>query len=181
MTDKEELIRRLSCGERILIFGAKPFQYEGCDFQISLAGRTNGHLATVINEHPLTKNLPHQGFLGRQFAQLLTGARAAVLDSPTVEYSPIIEIATSYKNAHKEALLFEFKVGAGKLLVCGLNFKESDPMAEWLREEIRHYCGSDDFEPQISVSEAELVEIIDREVKRSEQNTNLAINKNDIT
>ncbi len=179
--DKGELLSKLSRGERVLIFGAKPFQYEGCDFQISLAGRTNGHLATVINEHPLTKKIPHENFLGRQFKQMLTGARAAILDSDTVSYEPIIEIATSYKNAHKEALLFEYKVGDGGLLVCGLNFTDGDPLAEWLRAEIRHYVGSEAFAPKTEVSAAELCEIIDRDVKRSEKNTNLAMNKNDIT
>jgi len=158
-----------------------PYEYEGTDFQISLAGRTNGHLATVIREHPITKKIPHEGFLGRQFERLLTGGRAAILDSASVEYSPIIEIATSYKNAHKEALLFEYKVGVGKLLVCGLNFTEGDPVAEWLRSEIRKYAGSEEFEPKTSVTQSELLEILSADVKRSEKNTNLAMNKNDIT
>lgn len=178
---KEELVARLANGERVLIFGAKPFQYEGTDFQISLAGRTNGHLATVIREHPLTKNIPHENFLGRQFEKMLTGGRAAILDSKTVPYSPIIEIATSYKNAHKEALLFEYKVGDGRLLVCGLNFTDGDPAAEWLKNEIRDYVASSGFLPEISVTPSELIDIIDRDVKRSEANTNLAMNKNDIT
>ena len=179
--DEDELLERLSRGERVLIFGAKPFQYEATDFQISLAGRTNGHLATVINKHPLTDKIPHEHFLGRQFQKLLTGGRAAVLDSETVTYEPIIEIATAYKNAHKEALLFEYTVGKGKLLVCGLNFTEGDPLSEWLRAEIRNYVGSDSFIPKISVTEAEICAMIDRTVMRSEQNTNLAMNKNDIT
>lgn len=178
---KKELISRLENGERVLIFGAKPFQYEGTDFQISLAGRTNGHLATVIREHPLTKNIPHENFLARQFEKLLTGGRAAILDSKTVPYSPIIEIATSYKNAHKEALLFEYCVGDGRLLVCGLNFTDGDPAAEWLKAEIRNYVASSDFLPEISLTVSELLDIIDKDVKRSEANTNLAMNKNDIT
>ena len=178
---KDELLERLSRGERIVIFGAKPFQYEGTDFQISLAGRTNGHLATVVSDHPITKTIPHEGFLGRQFQEMLTGARAAVLDSKTVPYSPIIEIATSYKNAHKEALLFEYKVGGGKLLVCGLSLNDENPAAAWLRAEIRRYAASEEFEPKISITPDELSFIIDKEVVRSEKNENLALNKNDIT
>lgn len=178
---KEELCDKLLRGERVLIFGAKPFQYEGTDYQISLAGRTNGHLATVIREHPITNKIAHDGFLSLQFKALLTGGRAAVLDSDTAPYDPIIEIATSYKNAHKEALLFEYSVGEGKLLVCGLNFTDSDPLADWLRSEIRRYVGSEDFMPESAITATELCEMIDRDVKRSEKNTNLAMNKNDIT
>ena len=178
---ENELLDRLDRGERVLIFGAKPFQYEGTSFQISLAGRTNGHLATVINRHKLTENLPHSGFLGSQFEGMLNSGRAVILDLANIKYEPIIEIATSYKNAHREALMFEYTVGRGKLLVCSLNLSDDDCAALWLKREIENYAASEDFAPKISISKEELTKIISADVKRSEANTNLAFNKNDIT
>lgn len=177
----EELYERLASGERVVIFGAKPFQYEGTSFRISLAGRTNGHLATVLNEHPLTAELDCDGFCNEAFRCMLNGARAAILDHESAPYAPIIEIATSYKNAHREALLFEYSVGAGKLLVCGLNFEESDKGAAWIKEKILDYAASDDFAPRDRLTQRELFEIIGANIAYSEKNTNLAMNKNDIT
>ena len=78
---EDELCSRLKNGERVVIFGSEPFQSEDASFQISLAGRTNGHLATVINKHPLTERLAHDGFLGEQFEELMTGAKAIILNT----------------------------------------------------------------------------------------------------
>ncbi|MBE6644785.1 MAG: hypothetical protein E7612_05325 [Ruminococcaceae bacterium] len=178
---RDELISRLEQGERILIYGAGPFDFEDASFQISLAGRTNGHLATVINKHPLTDKLSHNGFLDERFEEALNGSKAVILDSPELPFEPIIEIATSYKNAHREALLFEYKVGRGKLIVCSLNLSDEDPLALFLKAEIESYAESDEFEPKISLTKEELLRILNTEAKKSESNTNLAFNKNDIT
>ena len=175
-----ELMKRLSDGERVLILGSAPFEYEGTSFQISLAGRTNGHLATVINPHPLTEKIPGS-FIGWQMAELLNGGKSVILDNATLPFNPIIEIATSYKNAHRESLLFEYAVGEGKLLVCPMNVNKALPEAEWLKAEIESYAASDEFDPQIKLTPAELSSIINHKTIKSEENTNLAFNKNDIT
>ena len=175
-----ELIERLGNGERVLIFGSAPFEYEGTSFQISLAGRTNGHLATVINPHPLTEKIP-EAFIGWQMAELLNGGKSVILDNPALPFEPIIEIATSYKNAHREALLFEYKVGKGKLLVCSLNVNKNLLESNWLKREIENYAASEKFDPKISITPEELSSIINHKIKKSEENTNLAFNKHDIT
>ena len=176
---EEELIARLDNGERVLIFGARPFEYEGTSFQISLAGRTNGHLATVVRKHPVTKNLPTSDHIGWHLAPLMNGGRAVMLDIPTIPFEPIFEIATSYKNAHREALIFEYAVGKGKLFVCSANL--DGIVGEWLKAEIEAYVSSDSFEPKHSLTKDELCAIINCKSQKSEQNTNLAFNKNDIT
>ncbi len=178
---EDELCSRLKNGERVVIFGSEPFQSEDASFQISLAGRTNGHLATVINKHPLTERLAHDGFLGAQFEELMTGAKAIILNSDEVLFNPIIEVATAYKNAHKEAFLFEYAVGDGKLIVCSLNLENGNPLSLWLKREIENYAAGDSFKPEISVTENQLLEILGALVKKSEANTNLAFNKNDVT
>ena len=179
--EAKELFEALSRGEKVLIFGTSPFPREATSYQISLAGRTNGHLATVISSHKLTERLAHDGFLGEQFKHMLNGGNAAILDLTEIPFEPIIEIATSYKNAHREALLFEYKVGNGKLLVCTLNLTNADPGAVWLKNEIISYAESENFEPKHSITEHQLAKILGAEIKYSEKNTNEAMNKNDIT
>jgi hypothetical protein len=178
---KEELSARLARGERFLIYGAEPFDHEAASFQISLAGRTNGHLATAINKHPLTDVFLHNGFLDERFEAALNGAKAVILDSPELPFEPIIEIATSYKNAHREALLFEYRVGNGKLMICSLNLSDKDPLSLFLKAEIERYTESERFEPKISLTIDQLSKILSINAKKSEANTNLAFNKNDIT
>ena len=175
----DELLSRLEAGERVVMLGTEPFEYEGTSFQISLAGRTNGHLATVIREHPITRNFPHGEYIGWHLAPLLNGGRAAMLDIPSIPFEPIIEIATSYKNAHREAILFEYSVGNGRLIVCTANLDSA--VGAWLKREIENYAASDDFSPVLSLTPSELRAVIDCKSARSEENTNLAFNKNDIT
>ena len=50
-----------------------------------------------------------------------------------------------------------------------------------MKQEIENYAGGDSFEPEISITEQKLLEIIGATVKKSEENTNLAFNKNDVT
>jgi hypothetical protein len=121
------------------------------------------------------------GFLGAQFEELMMGAKAIILNSDEVLFNPIIEVATAYKNAHKEAFLFEYAVGDGKLIVCSLNLDGENPLSLWLKREIENYAAGDSFKPEISITENQLLEILGALVKKSEANTNLAFNKNDVT
>lgn len=177
----DELIAHLSRGERVVLLGGAPFTTVPTSFQLSIAGRTTGHLATVIGDHPLTAAIPHDGFVGRQLGGLMNGASSAVLDLPTIPYEPIIEIASSYKNARREALLFEYAALGGRLLVCTLNLAASDPAAPWLRAEILRYASSEDFVPTVSLTAAELHRLLGLTVAAEALNTNAALNKNDIT
>jgi len=177
----DELCDRLTNGENICLFSAEPFGSVSVNFQISLAGRTNGHLATVISEHPITKDFPHEGFCSWQFRDMIEDAKAVVLDNTSLPHEPIIDIASAYKNAHREAMLFEYKVGKGKLIVCTLKLNELDKGAVYLKNKIISYAVSEDFEPAQSLSISAFRRLCNGESVKEEQNENAAFNKNDIT
>lgn len=177
----EELTERMNRGERVVLFGNGPFKTLPVTFQLSVAGRTFGHLATVIADHPLMRDLPNDGYCAMQFRSLMTKASAAVLDTRGMPHDPIIDIASTYKNAHREAMLFEYKVGAGRLLVTTLNMAEGDPAAEWIKGEMLRYAMSDKFSPKQAISASELCRLCDEVTVGSGNDTNQAINRNDVT
>ncbi len=179
--DVDTLWQNLWNGEKVLLFGPGPFTCVETSFQISVAGRTNGHLATVIRDHVLMEDFPQEGYCGWQFRGMMNGGKSVVLDLPKADYAPIIEIASSYKNAHREALLFEYQVGKGKLLVCTLNLSENDPAALWLKEKLIQYAMSEAFEPKERLGFAELAALCEGEGVLQGINDNEALNKNDIT
>ncbi len=179
--DIDTLIEKLSASEKVLLFGTGPFTAVSTSFQLSVAGRTSGHLATVIDDHPLMRDFPHVGYCSWQFRNMINGARAAVLDITRLPHSPIIDIASTYKNAYREAMLFEYRVGRGKLLVCTLNLSEDDPGARWLREHIVAYAMSEDFLPKDALTLSELRGICGISHMNDGVNDNEAQNKNDIT
>lgn len=180
--DADELMVRMARGESVLLLGAKPFPTDPISFQLSVAGRTNGHLATVIADHPILDGMPHKGFCDRRFATMMTGASAAVLDVPSLPFSPIVEIATTYKNARREALVFEYRIGKGRLLCSTLNRTAEDPAAVFLTERLYAYAMSEQFEPRVSITLAELSALLGAaSPEATAVNENFAMNKNDIT
>lgn len=177
-----DALRTLLCsGKKVVLFGTGPFPSVDVSWQISVAGRTNGHLATVIADHPLTKDLPHDGYCGRQFERMMNRGKAAILDTVDRPHRPIIDIASSYKNAHREGLLFEYRIDRGKLLVCTLNTEEDDPAARWLKAKILSYATSEDFSPKETLSIEEFYALCNTSPVTSDGNCNEAMNKNDIT
>ena len=177
----EELNEKLINGEKVLLFGNGPFVKVNTSFQIALAGRTEGHLATVINDHPLMRDFPHEGYCGWQFRNILAGGYSAALDLVEIPYKPIIEIASSYKYARREAVLFEYSVDKGKLLVCTLNLSSDDVGAKWLKNRIISYFNSEEFNPQISLTNEQFNKLCHGKPVCVIENTNEAYNANDIT
>ncbi|MBR7116346.1 MAG: hypothetical protein IKC87_01390 [Clostridia bacterium] len=176
----DELLRYMKEGRRVLLLSAGPFTRLNNSFQISVAGRTEGHLATAIADHPLMKDFPHKGFCSWQFREMMTESHSAALDLPSADFAPIIEIASSYKNARREALIFEYAIGKGKLLVSTLNLGD-DPCAKWLKARLIEYASGEEFLPQVSLSFSELISLCEMAPLDSGENSNVAQNMNDIT
>ena len=177
----EKLISDLKRGKDVLLFGTGPFASLKTSFQIALAGRTAGHLATVIEDTPLMEDFPHQNFCGWQFRSMLDGGKAVVLDIANVPFEPLVEAVSTYKYAHKEALIFEYKIGNGRLLVASFNFDDKDPGARWLKSHIVSYTQSESFSPKHELSFDELSSLFSTNPIFVEENTNMARNTNDIT
>ena len=177
----KELLRLLQDGKDVLLLGSEPFVTQDMSFRISLAGRTNGNLATVIADHPALGDLPHEGFCGWQFRRLMEGGKAVCFESDAVAFDPIIEVASSHKYVIRQSALFEYRVGTGRLLVCSMNFSDNDPAAHWLKNQLIAYANSDDFDPTYSLAEDSLLALINANVTAAAKNTNVAFNVNDKT
>ena len=176
-----ELLELLKAGKAVLLLNGDPFVTQDMSFRISLAGRTNGNLATVIADHPALGDLPHEGFCGWQFRRLMEGAKAVCFENESIPFDPIIEVASSHKYVIRQAALFEYRVGSGRLLVCGLNFSDSDPAARWLKNQLIAYANSDAFDPEYALTEDGLMTLINASVTAAAKNTNVAFNANDKT
>ncbi len=175
----EAVTEALSAGKDVLLLGKTPFVSLPTSFQISLAGRTNGNLATVIADHPALQNMPHDGFCGWQFRPLMEGGCAVCFENRAVPFDPIIEVASSHKYAIRQSILFEFNALGGRLLVCGFRFREGDPAARWLKAQLIRYANSNAFAPDHTLSEAQLDALIHGDILKAAENANRAFNPND--
>lgn len=176
---RDDLLAAMERGERVLLLGKGPFKALSASFRIGLAGRPSGNYATIIKSgHPALAGLPHDGFCGWQFRRLMEDAAAVQLEAG-VPFDPIVEVASSDKFLIRQSMMFEYKVGEGRLLVCSFNFDDSDPAAAWLKARLAEYAGSDAFEPALSLSKKQLAAVIDAPLLKAEKNSNVAANPND--
>ena len=176
---RDDLVAAMERGERVLLLGAGPFKSLPTTYRIGMAGRTSGNYATVIKAgHPALKGFPHEGFCGWQFRRLMEGGRAVQLESG-VPFDPIIDVASPVKFPIRQAALFEYRVGAGRLVVCSFAFGAGDPAAAWLRARLEEYAAGDSFEPSESLTAAQLRDVIDAPLLSGAQNSNRARNPGD--
>ena len=176
---RDDLLAAMGRGERVLLLGKGPFKSLRTSFRIGLAGRTSGHYATIIKpEHPALDGMPHEGFCGWQFRRLMQEGAAVQLEAG-VPFDPIIEVAASDKYLIRQAMLFEYKVGEGRILVCSFAFGANDPAAAWLKARLEAYAASDAFNPKQSLTPDQLRAVIDAPLFSAEGNRNKALNPDD--
>ena len=176
---RTDLLAALAKGERVLIFGTGPFKATRTSFRSTLAGRCNGHAATIVRKgHPALAGLPHEGYCGWEFRRLLEGGHAVQLEG-AVPFAPIVQMVTPARFSIRQAALFEYRVGQGRLLVCGLNVNGSAPEQTWLRDRLVAYAASDAFLPTETLSEKEFARLLDVPRVVGRKNANRATNPND--
>ncbi len=176
-----EIKEALRMGKNIVMLGRTPFIANTTLFQITLAGRTSGNLATVISDHPVLRELPNEGFCSWQFRQLLENGSSVCFADNSMPFEPIVEVVATHKCFVKQASMFEFRALGGKMFICSFNFNDEDPGAQWLRSRIIDYVNGDEFDPSVEYTEAQLDSFVYGDVTRAAANTNFAINPNDKT
>jgi hypothetical protein len=156
----ENTLDFLDGGGRVLLLGYGPFPMLPTSFQMSVTGRVRGNLATVIQDHPLMRRFPHDGYCDWQFHSMLEGGSAVNFNELAAPFDPIIEVVSSFKLVIKQATLFEWGVGEGRLLVSTMNVDLSVPANAYLLDVMIEYTRSKDFKPRNAIDSRNIVELI---------------------
>ncbi|SMO51071.1 glycoside hydrolase family 2 protein [Gracilimonas mengyeensis] len=109
-------------------------------------------------KHPLFEAFPTDFHTNWQWFSIIKESNPLILDDTPAEYRPTVQVIDNLQRNHKLGLIFEFKVGDGKLLVCmsQLDKLEDKPAARQLYRSILDYMNSEEFNPQTEVSEEQL-------------------------
>jgi len=99
--------------------------------------------------HPLFNSFPTDYHTTWQWFSIIKTGNCLILDNTAPEYRPVVQVIDNLERNHKLGLIFEFKVGDGKLLVCmsPLETLLDKPEAVQLYRSILNYMSSDNFEP----------------------------------
>jgi len=106
--------------------------------------------------NPALAGFPTESNCDWQWTDLFAGARAINLDNLPRGLQPIVQPIDDWNRNFKLGLIYECKVGTGKLMVCGLNLASDRPGCASLRRSLLDYMASDRFQPATEVSAADI-------------------------
>ncbi len=105
-------------------------------------------------KHPVFSLFPNDGYSDWQWWDIVTSCSAVVLDDFPPEYRPIVHIIDDWFTNRKLGILFETKVGKGKLMICSVNLTRDisqRPAACQFKRSIERYMASVDFNPSSEI------------------------------
>jgi len=100
-------------------------------------------------KHPALAEFPTEFHSNWQWWQIVKNSRPIILDETPADYRTIIHVIDNFARNHKLGLLFETKVGQGKLLVCASDLPalQGHPEARQLMHSLLRYLDSAAFAP----------------------------------
>lgn len=101
--------------------------------------------------HPALKDFPTEYHSNWQWWELVTRAHPFILKGTPAQFRPVVHAIDDWVTNRKLALLFEARVGNGKLLACAMdiaNDLDQRPVARQLRRSVLDYMASPQFQPK---------------------------------
>ena len=163
----DKAIQTLNSGGKVLLTlkkgSVKPSK--GGDIQIGFSSIfwntawTHGQPPTTLGilcdpSHPAFKDFPTQYYSNWQWWDAMSHSNAIRLDSVANGLQPIVRVIDDWVTARPLGLLFECKVGKGKLLVSGIDLltdQDKRPEARQLLYSLKKYMAGNSFKPVIEV------------------------------
>ena len=118
-----------------------------------------GTLGILTNpQHPLFRDFPTEMHTNWQWFPVIKESHPLVLDNFPKDYKPIVQVIDNIERNHKLGLVMEWKIGAGKLLVCMSDLEKASqyPEGRAFFESVLDYMRSADFNPQTEITVGEL-------------------------
>ncbi len=115
-----------------------------------------GTLGILTNpNHPLFKYFPTEFHSNWQWWNIAKNSHPIILDATEPAYRPIVQVIDNIDRNHKLGMVFEFKKGNGKLLVCSIDlFRIMDkPEVRLFYKGLLEYMNSDKFTPAVELSD----------------------------
>lgn len=107
-------------------------------------------------EAPALVAFPTEFHSNWQWWHLIKNARPVILDDTVHAYRPTVQVIDNFVTNHKLGLIFETRMGPGRLLVCAIDLLgHSDrPEARQLLHSLLQYAGSRAFYPKHEIDRA---------------------------
>jgi len=163
-----DALRRLEEGGRVVLL-ANP-QHVKTDVQIGFSsifwntawtGNQPPHTLGILCDpkHPALARFPTECHSNWQWWGLVTRSRPMELDGLPAALRPLVQVVPDWFKPQRLGVLFEARVGQGKLLVCSMDLSSelaNRPVARQMRQCLLQYAAGEQFQPQVAVSPADI-------------------------
>lgn len=155
---------RLANGETVLLFASPNDVASDVETGFSpifwSTAWTDGqapHTLGILCEpkHAALQNFPTDYHSDWQWWEIVSRSRPLVLDNLPSTIQPVVQVVPDWFDPHKLALVFEARVGNGKILICSadlVNELPNRPAAQQLLYSLTKYAASAEFQPAVDVS-----------------------------
>lgn len=126
-----------------------------------------GTMGILCNpDHPALMDFPTESHSNWQWWSLLKNGCAMILDDLPIDLQPIVRVIDNFERNHRLGVLFECRVGDGKLILCSCNLlgQQEYPEARQLLKSLLGYMISDAFNPTVKVPHSMVEEMFARTV-----------------
>ncbi len=124
-------------------------------------GRQAPHTLGILCDpaHPALAAFPTEGHGNWQWWYLVSRAGALLLDALPRALRPTVQVIDDWVTSRRLALVFEARVGKGRLLVTSVDLEHDlagNPVARQLRYSLLRYAASERFAPDVELSVADV-------------------------
>ena len=153
----DEAIEYLSSGGSLLLLEeggalAEPLSFTTVFWNTQLFKEQNKSMGLLCDvEHPALKNFPTEYHTNWQWWEILKDGYCAVLSDMPQGYRPIVQVIDHAPRNNKQGVIFEAKLGNGRLLCCTLpilRLREENIVARQLLYSLLSYMHSTSFVPE---------------------------------
>lgn len=105
--------------------------------------------------HPALADFPTEYHSNWQWWDAMSHSNAIILDDFSPDLQPVVRIIDDWFDNHRTALIFEAKVGKGKLLFSGVDLHtnlENRWEAQQLLYSLKKYVASEAFDPKVTLA-----------------------------
>ena len=113
--------------------------------------------------HPLFAEFPTDFHSNWQWWDINVHSKSMILSQLPHELTPIIQVIDDWNTNRKLGLLFEARIGKGKILVCSIDFNDNiknRPVSKQLEYSLFNYINSPQFQPKTNISFDKLKSLI---------------------
>jgi len=156
-------IEKLNRGEKVLLTvprgavslqkgGAIPVGFSSIFWNTAWTRKQAPHTLGIFCDpkHPALASFPNEGYSDCQWWDIVSECDAMIMDDFPADFRPVVHLIDDWFTNRKLGILFEAKVGNGKLIVCSVDLQKDihrRPAAAQLRQSILEYMASDRFNP----------------------------------